>query len=328
MSDDPTPVTTVKPEPRPAQVALGMTVYNGERYLSEALDSILSQSYRDFTLVVLDDCSGDRSTEILADRASSDARVICLANQRRMGMVATWVKVFRLAQAYCPGHRYFGWCSDHDSLFPDWLSSLVDELDRREEVVLAYPETLNVDSEGKLLGKPLRPRRFNSEGLKDPIKRFHHINRRMSGAGNMIYGLMRSEALDAVGVYRPVLQPDRLALIELSLIGQIYQVPKVLRYRRVVGAASIARQRATLFDPSDDERKVVLPWYLMHAVAFFRAYSSQPAPATRFSLIRIFALSASILCWQFKADLDKRLFHLKRAVRSLYRAMRAPNSVQ
>jgi hypothetical protein len=148
----------------------------------------------------------------------------------------------------------------------------------------------------------------------------------MSGAGNMIYGLMRSNALDAVGVYRPVLQPDRLALIELSLIGQIHQFPKVLRYRRVTGTTSIERQKATLFEPSDGELKVGLPWYLMHAVAFFRVYTARSSPAIRFSRRRVFALSASILCWQFKADLGKRLFHWKRAVRSLYRAMMASNS--
>ena len=252
--------------------------------------------------------------------------MICFRNERRSGIVATWVKVFRLAQAYCPGHSYFGWCGDHDLLLSDWLASLVDVLDRFEEVVMAYPETLNVDSEGNLLSKPLRPRRYNSDGIGDSIRRFHHINSRMSGAGNMIYGLMRSSALDAVDVYRPVLQPDRLALIELSLIGQIHQVPKVLRYRRVTGAASIGRQKATLFDPSNGERKVVLPWYLMHAIAFFRAYIAQSAPALRFSRRRVFALSVSIFFWQFRADLGKRLFHLKRAMRSLWRAVTGPNS--
>jgi glycosyltransferase involved in cell wall biosynthesis len=323
VSDGITPIAPAEPEPRPAHIALGMTVYNGERYLVEALDSVLSQNYRDFTLVVLDDCSADRSVEILTDRASREPRMLCFRNNRRNGMIATWVKVFRLSQAYCPGHPYFGWCSDHDLLEPNWLALLADVLNNRAEAVMAYPETLHIDSEGHLSAKPRCPRRFDTRGLNDPFARFGHANRRLSGAGDMIYGLMRSSALDAISVYRPVLQPDRLALVELSLFGQIHQVPQVLRYRRVTGEASIERQKATLFNPSGAEKKASAPWYIMHAITFFRAYASPSAPA-QFSSLRVVALSISILCWQFWADLEKKFLRSKRVLKWLWKRTLRP----
>src|SRR5262245_18724614 len=80
VSDGITPIAPAEPKPRPAHIALGMTVYNGERYLAEALDAVFSQNYRDFTLVVLDDCSADRSTKILTDRASREPRMLCFRN--------------------------------------------------------------------------------------------------------------------------------------------------------------------------------------------------------------------------------------------------------
>jgi len=308
------PIAPVEPELRPANVALGMTVYNGERYLPEALDSILSQEYRDFTLVVLDDYSADRSPEILSDRASRNPEMLCFRNVRRNGMVATWERVFRLSQLHCPGHQYFGWCSDHDLLEPNWLALLADILNRRAEAVMAYPETLHIDAEGHLLGKPRSPRRFSTYGVEDPLARFKYTIRQLSGAGDMIYGLMRSAALDAIGVYRPVLQPDRLALMELSLIGQIHQVPKILRYRRVTAPASIGRQKTSLFDPSGPKRRTWLPWYIMHAITFLQAYGSRSAPESQFSRQQVFGLSVSILYSQFRADLEKKLLRSKRAL--------------
>src|SRR4051812_9004724 len=56
-------------------ISVLMSVYNGERYLSAAMDSILSQSFRDFELIVIDDGSKDSSPAILQDYAGRDPRV-------------------------------------------------------------------------------------------------------------------------------------------------------------------------------------------------------------------------------------------------------------
>ncbi|MEM6750084.1 MAG: glycosyltransferase, partial [Planctomycetota bacterium] len=60
---------------REPSLSVGMTVYNGQRYLSAALGSLLSQDFEDFELVVVDDGSTDASPDILARVAKRDARV-------------------------------------------------------------------------------------------------------------------------------------------------------------------------------------------------------------------------------------------------------------
>ena len=65
----------------------------------------------------------------------------------------------------------------------------------------------------------------------------------------MVYGLMRASAVREAGVFREVLCPDRLLLAELTLRGEIRQVPEVLWYRRQFAVGSIERQRSTLFQP-------------------------------------------------------------------------------
>ena len=67
-------------------------------------------------------------------------------------------------------------------------------------------------------------------------------------AGNMIYGLARARDVKACGVFRPVLVPDRLLIMELALRGEFQQVPEVLWFRRTYGRIfSLGRQRQSFF---------------------------------------------------------------------------------
>lgn len=70
-------------------VSVIMPVYNAERYLSEAVESILSQTFPDFELIVIDDCSTDGSLAILKSFAERDARVRLLANAQNLGITPT-----------------------------------------------------------------------------------------------------------------------------------------------------------------------------------------------------------------------------------------------
>ncbi len=72
---------------RPPRVAVVMSVYNGERYLREAIDSILRQSLQDFEFLIIDDGSEDRSAAIV--RSYSDARIQLIVNNRNIGLAAS-----------------------------------------------------------------------------------------------------------------------------------------------------------------------------------------------------------------------------------------------
>jgi hypothetical protein len=70
----------------------------------------------------------------------------------------------------------------------------------------------------------------------------------------MVYGLMRIRALEAAGIFRPVLNPDRLLVAELSHQGEIRQVGEPLWCRRQSDGASVDRQRVSLFAGSPPPR--------------------------------------------------------------------------
>ena len=71
------------------RVSVLMPVYNGEKYLTEAIDSILSQSFTDFEFIIIDDGSRDNSLSITRDYSSSDDRIVLIENQQNLGVSAS-----------------------------------------------------------------------------------------------------------------------------------------------------------------------------------------------------------------------------------------------
>ena len=275
-----------------------MTLHNRAAYLPEAVESLLAQSFSDFTLVLVDDGSTDDSERLGRRFAERDARVRYVRLPERRGMVAAWRAAFEHATK--DRATYFAWASDHDRWHPRWLETLVGTLQQYPEVVLAYPLTQRINPDGTPLAKPAR--QFETFGVGDRDARWRLFNRSDAvAAGDMVYGLMRASAMREAGVFREVLCPDRLLLAELTLRGQIRQVPEVLWYRRQFAAGSIERQRSTLFPPGTKPPSPwTPPWYL-HTRSLWATYAraangplAVPAGAAR----RMIAAYAASYAWR------------------------------
>jgi hypothetical protein len=242
---------------------LGMTLYNNARHLREAAESILGQSRRDFMLLMLDDGSTNDVQGIAREYEQRDDRVRYCRHPQRLGMVATWKEVAEIARREYPQAEFFAWVSDHDRWEPQWLARMIAELEAHPGAVLAYPRTLRIDEAGAFIDK--EPRVFDTSGVANPRERWRQFCWAGFGSGDMVYGLMRMRALEAAGTFRPVLNPDRLLIAELSRQGGIRQVDEPLWYRRQSGAASVTRQAASLFADKTPPR-FHWPPSLQHAV--------------------------------------------------------------
>lgn len=246
------------------RIAFGIPLYNNARHLPEALESLLSQTYADIHLALIDDCSSDHTPDVARQYAVLDRRVTYVRNDRRLGYVGNANKAFSMACELFPRIDYFAWGSDHDVWHPRWVESLLRELDGDPECVLTYPLSVRISDDGEFRWEP---RRFDTRDLRHRDRRFREAFRGMA-AGDMIYGLFRRRTLERAGGLHPVLLPDRLLLSELSLYGRFRQVPEVLWYRRYWGLASYERQRAAFF-PSGYPLYSYLPWWTTHGALLF-----------------------------------------------------------
>lgn len=249
-------------------VGIGATLYNRAPYLRDALDSLLGQTCTDFRLVLVDDASTDETEAIARAYAARDPRVTFIRHRERRGLTATWREAFEAATAD-PSVRYFAWASDHDRWDPRWLERLVGELEANPALVLAYPFTRRLDADGQLLGKP--PRLFETAGMATLDERWPYVCRETVAAGDMVYGLMRVDAVRQAGVFRDVICPDRLLMAELALQGEFRQVREELWFRRQFEEGSVSRQRSSLFAGRGPRGRWLPPW-LQHGRALWRAY--------------------------------------------------------
>jgi hypothetical protein len=248
------------PAPIRPRLTLGVPLYNAERYLADAFESLLGQDYRDFELVVCDNASTDRTWEICRRYAAADPRVRLHRNEVNQGAAYNYNRVVELAQG-----ELFRWAAYDDLCEPALLGRCVEALDRAgPSAVLAYPKTVLIDDDGAVLG-PYQDRM----NLPDPRawRRVAGVARRYSLC-NPVFGVVRTEALRRTGLIRPYPSSDVTLLAELAALGQFCEVPEPLFQRRIhAGSSRQGRGSdrkalpgvAAWFDPLQRRRSVRAP---------------------------------------------------------------------
>ena len=214
---------------RPA-VSVLMTVYNGQHYLAEAVESILGQSFTDFEFVIVDDGSTDDSLRILQEFEKRDPR-IRLFERPHLGIVPA--ATFGLRQ--CRGEFVARMDSD-DIALPHRFDVQVKALRENPDVVVVGGAYDLIDAAGRLLRREWPPQ--DDGTLQD---------RCLAGATPICQpvGMIRRSAMERVGGYDPQApQAEDLDMwLRLGEVGRLTALPQVLlRYRQ--HAASISEMRA------------------------------------------------------------------------------------
>lgn len=246
-------------------------MYNGARYLRQALDALLGQGLREFHVVALDDGSTDESYSILEEYARKDARITLYRNPERTGLIAAWNRVAELAGEIC-NPEYFAWYADHDWVSENWLEILVTELEGNASITLAHPITVVVNEDGVEGG--VEEKSFDTRSL-DELQIARETALGYVGAGDLIYGLFRYQLLKKLN-YLPVeIMPDRLLISEICFDGNVAYVNFATRFRRNLSPDNysevlVQRQLNTLFEPRDSDCGN-FP-YLSHATYFIRKF--------------------------------------------------------
>lgn len=123
--------------------------YNHSRFLKKRLDSILNQSYHDYEIILLDDCSEDDSIEVLSEYANHDKVVHFIKNTKNSGSpFKQWKKGLDVAKG-----EYIWIAESDDFAHPDFLKRTIDLLSINEQLGLVVTSSLLVDDENKSLNQ-------------------------------------------------------------------------------------------------------------------------------------------------------------------------------
>jgi len=210
-----------------------MPVRDGERWVAEAVDSVLSQTLRDFELLVVDDGSADATPQILADRAASDARVIVL-RQSREGLVAALNRALAAAKA-----PLIARLDADDIALPDRLGRQCDYMAAHPDVVLLGGWATIIGPDGTPRGKEMRPSPDQPRAMLRKKSPFIHPT-----------VMLRTEAARGVGGYHAAFEAaeDYDFWLRLADIGEIAILPEVLiRYREHGGSVTRTRQLRQIY---------------------------------------------------------------------------------
>jgi glycosyltransferase involved in cell wall biosynthesis len=212
-----------------------MPVYNAEAYVSQAVESILAQSFDDFEFLIFDDGSSDRSLEILVDYTDRDNRIRVCAKPHK-GHTFWLNEGVQIAQG-----EFIARMDADDLSLSKRFAFQVNHLHNNRDCVVVGCDLLLIDSDG------------------DPLSRLsHHVEHDalesalLNGGFNVIShpaSMMRRSALLAVGGYSEKYEPieDFHLWLQLAELGRLSNIPEVLFHYRMhhksVNATQFERQR-------------------------------------------------------------------------------------
>jgi len=240
-------------------VSVALPVYNGERYVRRAIESLLAQTLSDLELIVTDNASTDGTGRIVEEIAASDSRVRYQRNPENIGAARN----FNLGYALARG-RYFKWAAHDDECRPAFLERCVEALEARPDALLAYPQQVEIDERGN--PGPLRPCRFDCRA-DGSLARWRSMLGVRRGAPQ-IFGVFRTSALRGSALIGSYDQSDLVLLARLALAGRFVEVPEPLLLHREHDQRSVQqhesrRGAAVWFDPTNAGRILMPEWRLL-----------------------------------------------------------------
>lgn len=265
-----------------------MPVHNGGKVLQEAINSILSQSYSDFELIISDNGSTDDTPEVCRSFELRDARVKFHRVDTNRGAAWNFNNVFHLARG-----EYFKWAAADDICASEYLAQCVDVLDGDPLIVWCHSRSRRVGPDGEMMPPPyddeisysdplLTESRFIAEGrntapTRQDVKPHHRFRAVLLGENGTIdvFGLIRADAMRKTSLQLPVYGGDKVFVAELSLLGRYEEVPEVLFYKRILasgsGALATASEQQRWIDPSRSARAARLRLFRAYVDAIHRA---------------------------------------------------------
>jgi len=246
-------------------VSIGMPVFNGEKSLAQALDALLNQDYTNLEIIISDNGSTDRTSEICEEFLKKDRRVKYYSSSENLGSNWNFNRVFDLSSG-----KYFMWAAHDDMRELSFVRACVKKLEQFPEAVLCHVHTaFFIENRKERLGVANLDSFTGVTGL---VERYRETLKHFSTVA--IYGVYRSATLKKTHMFERAIATDLAFIQELSIYGSFIQVPEILF--TYIGREKWNTVHDDYKDFSGKDRK---PWWYLPFVVLFRDHWSRVARA-------------------------------------------------
>lgn len=209
-------------------VSVLMPAYNAEKYIAEAIESILNQTYKNFELIIIDDFSTDRTWEIIQKYQKKDKRISAFQNAENLYIAKNRNALLKKAVG-----KYIAWQDADDISLPNRIQKQVELLEKNPDVGIVGGYLLFYQDD-----KVISTRKYDTtdDKLRQKIFRYSPVAQPAA--------MIRKECFERVGEYNPKYPPAED--IDMSFrIGKYYKFANlsepVIKYRQYDESATFLR---------------------------------------------------------------------------------------
>ena len=203
-------------------ISVIMPCYNSQKYVAEAIQSILNQTFKNFELIIIDDGSRDNTWETIK-KFTKDKRVIAIKNEKNLGLAKTLNKAISRSHG-----TYIARMDNDDWAYPDRLEKQYTFLESHKEVGIVGGTMEIMNEEGKVTGK--RVYSLTDSQIRQKIFRYSPFSHPLI--------MIRRSVLDKAGLYNPdfELVNDYELYFRIGLVSKFANLPDTLiKYRVLSG---------------------------------------------------------------------------------------------
>jgi glycosyltransferase involved in cell wall biosynthesis/Tfp pilus assembly protein PilF len=219
------------------EISIGLPVFNGEKFIREALDSLLAQTFTDFEMIISDNGSTDNTETICRHYAAVDQRIKFVRHSENKGSSFNFAYVLDEARG-----KYFMWASHDDVWSKNYLMVLHRTLSKTLECVLAFPAVSNIDQNGEIIRDT--PEIIQLSEINNDFLRLNALIwfEEARGKANIFYGLYRRDLLNRLresdGIFKSYgfgeWGVDNLFLFRVAMHGIFRISPEARLQKRVI----------------------------------------------------------------------------------------------
>ncbi|MBU3968889.1 glycosyltransferase [Patescibacteria group bacterium] len=246
------------------KVFIGMPAYNGERFIKEAIDSLINQSYTNWELFISDDASTDNTEKICKEYAEKDLRITYYRQEKNLGIFSNFKFLLDRAEG-----DYFMWAGRDDLWDKEFIKICVKNLDNNKNIDISSTGIADVDSFGRTLRELSEfPSLSGKPGIISIIR--YILQPEILGKCNIMCSLFRFPAIKKIWEIYPQRQEwgsdYHFSLAAISHFG-IFIEPRILFKKRHGG---FSNPLSTINDKENIIRKIEIKNPKNHMFPFGR----------------------------------------------------------